>query len=136
MKKLLLTIATVSALTLTGVAQNNQKAAGTEQAPLTPEQKADKETNNAAAKLGLTDDQKAKFKVYALDRVRSNNAIREKAKASKNADEKKAFRAEAKANHDKFSTNVNSILTSDQQIKWAAHQKKVEEKRAKNQQHD
>lgn len=137
MKKIFLTLAAFSALTFSVAAQNTQKtAANAEQAPLTPEQKADKETANAAAKLGLNDDQKAKFKVYALDRIRSNKALREKAKASTNAEEKKSLHTESKANHEKFFTNVNSILTADQQTKWANHKKKMEEKRDKKQHQD
>lgn len=138
MKKLFLTIAAISALTLTSAAQNHQKtAAGTENANLTPEQKADKETNNSASKLNLTEDQKAKFKVFALDRIRSNKAVREKIKTAPSDAEKQKLHSEIKANSEKFFSNVSGILTADQQAKWADHKKKMEAKRAdKNQQHD
>lgn len=136
MKKLLLTIAAFSAFTFVSTAQNNSKTAtSTEQAAMTPEQKADKETKHAVGKLGLNDAQQAKFKVYALDRARSNKALREKGKNA-TKEERLKYRAEAKANNDKFYANVNTILTSDQQVKWAEHKKKMDEKHAKNQAND
>lgn len=133
MKKLFLTLAAFTAITFSAVAQDAQKTAGTEQTPLTPEQKADKETKHAVAKLGLSEDQQAKFKVYAIERARSNKALKEKAKASTNKEEKNKLHAEAKANNEKFYSNVNAILNADQQVKWAEHKKKMQEKHAKNQ---
>lgn len=136
MKKLFLTIAAISALTFVSKAQNNSKTAeSTEQTTMTPEQKADKETKTAVVKLGLDEAQQAKFKVYALDRARSNKALREKGKTA-TKEERLKYRAEAKTNNDKFHANVNTILTPDQQVKWAEHKKKMDEKHAKNQAHD
>lgn len=137
MKKLFLTLAAVSALTLTTAAQDAKKTgAASEQAPLTPEQKADKEVAKASTALTLTEDQKAKFKTYALDRIRSNRALREKAKATTSKEEKHKLHQEAKANNDKFYNNVNSILNADQQVKWADHKKKMEAKKAADKQHE
>lgn len=136
MKKLILTLAAFSALTFTGVAQDNHKAPGTadQAALMTPEQKAENDTKKATDKLGLTADQQAKFKVFALDRARSNKNLREKAKASTSKEEKQKYRAEAKANNDKFFANVNTILNADQQVKWAEHKKKMDERQKGNQQ--
>lgn len=136
MKKLFLTLAAFSALTFSAVAQNNQKTAGSEQAAMTPEQKADKETKNATTRLGLNADQQAKFKVYSLERARTIRALKEKAKATSNKDEKQKLRAEGKAVNDKYFTNVNSILNADQQVKWAEHKKKMDAKHNKNQAQD
>lgn len=137
MKKLFLTLAAVSALTFTSIAQDAKKqGTASEQAPLTPEQRADKETTKATTALSLNEDQKAKFKTYALDRIRSNRALREKAKASTDKTEKQKLHQEAKANNDKFYNNVNSILNADQQVKWADHKKKQEAKKAADKQHE
>jgi hypothetical protein len=136
MKKLILTLAAFSALTFSAVAQNNQKTAGSEQSAMTPEQKAEKETKNATEKLGLNADQQAKFKVYSLERARTIRSLREKAKASTNKEEKQKLRAEGKTVNDKYFANVNSILTADQQVKWAEHKKKMDAKRNKNQAQD
>lgn len=133
MKKLLLTLAAFGALTFTAAAQNDAKKAAQEN--MTPEQKADKETKHATEKLGLSADQAAKFKVYSLERARSNKALREQAKNTPK-EERSKLKEQRKANHDKFFANVNSILNAEQQTKWAEHKKKMQEKQAKNEAHD
>ncbi|MBN8694822.1 MAG: hypothetical protein J0L69_16630 [Bacteroidetes bacterium] len=133
MKKILLTLAAFSALTFTAAAQNDAKKAAQEN--MTPEQRADKETKNATEKLGLSTDQAAKFKVYSLERARSNKALREQAKTT-SKEERPKLKEQRKANNDKFFANVNSILNAEQQVKWAEHKKKMQEKQAKNEAHD
>lgn len=133
MKKILLTLAAFSALTFTAAAQNDAKKAAQEN--MTPEQRADKETKNATEKLGLSTDQAAKFKVYSLERARSNKALREQAKNT-SKEERPKLKEQRKANNDKFFANVNSILNAEQQVKWAEHKKKMQEKQAKNEAHD
>ncbi|MBL7895239.1 MAG: hypothetical protein JNK50_08115 [Bacteroidia bacterium] len=133
MKKILLTLAAFSALTFTAVAQNDAKKAAQEN--MTPEQRADKETKHATEKLGLSTDQAAKFKVYSLERARSNKALREQAKTT-SKEERPKLKEQRKANNDKFFANVNSILNAEQQVKWAEHKKKMQEKQAKNEAHD
>lgn len=124
MKKLLLTIAALGALTFTAVAQDASKtAAATE---LTPDQKAENETKKATAALGLTDAQKVKFKQFSVERINANKPLREKAKASADKTEKQTLHAQVKANNEKYFNNVNAILTAEQQPKWAEHRKKVE----------
>lgn len=133
MKKILLTLAAFSALTFTAAAQDDAKKAAQEN--MTPEQRADKETKNATEKLGLSTDQAAKFKVYSLERARSNKALREQAKTT-SKEERPKLKEQRKANNDKFFANVNSILNAEQQVKWAEHKKKMQEKQAKNEAHD
>jgi len=133
MKKILLTLAAFSALTFTAAAQNDAKKAAQEN--MTPEQRADKETKHATEKLGLSTDQAAKFKVYSLERARSNKALREQAKTT-SKEERPKLKEQRKANNDKFFANVNSILNAEQQVKWAEHKKKMQEKQAKNEAHD
>lgn len=125
MKKLILTITVLGALTLTSVAQNGNKVANTTE-QLSPEQKADKETSKATAALGLNDSQKAKFKQFSLDRINANRPLREKAKASTDKTEKQALNTQFKANVEKFFSNVNGILNADQQLKWAEQKKNHE----------
>lgn len=133
MKKILLTLAAFGALTFTAAAQNDAKKAAQEN--MTPEQRADKETKHATEKLGLSTDQAAKFKVYSLERARSNKALREQAKNTPK-EERPKLKEQRKANNDKFFANVNSILNAEQQTKWAEHKKKMQEKQAKNEAHD
>lgn len=136
MKKLFLTLAAFSALTFTAAAQNHAKTTGaTKQAPLTPEERAEKETKNATEKLGLNADQQAKFKVFALERARNNRSLRDKAKTA-TPEEKQKLQAERKANNDKFFNNVNAMLDAGQQTKWAEHKKNMQERRDKNHHED
>jgi hypothetical protein len=135
MKKLLLTIAALGALTFTAAAQNAGKSATASQQPaLTAEQKAEKETTKATGALSLTDAQKATFKKLALERFTANMPLREKAKASTDKAEKQTLRSQIVANNDKFFTSVNAMLTPEQQTKWADHRKKMQEKQ-KNAEH-
>lgn len=137
MKKLFLTLAAISALTFTSAAQGNNRASnGTQKENMTPEQRSEKETKKVTEKLGLNTDQQAKFKVYSLERARTNKNLREKAKATTNKDEKQKYHAEMKASNEKFFANVNSILNAEQQTKWAEHKKKMQEKQGKNQAED
>ena len=69
MKKLLLTICAVSALTFSSFAQGDRKAAPTEQKQ-TPDERATKEMNMVAANLGLTDAQKTKFKQHLNSNIK------------------------------------------------------------------
>ncbi len=130
MKKLLLTICALSALTFSGLAQGSKTAQpATEQQ--TPEERATKETNMIAANLGLTDAQKTKFKQFALDRVAANKPLKEKIRnAATTKEERQTIHAQVKANNEKFFANVNGMLTAEQQPKWADHKKKVEAKQA------
>ena len=132
MKKLLLTICALSALTFSGFAQGARKAQpATQQAQQTPEERATKETNMVAANLGLTDAQKTKFKQFALDRIAINKPLKEKIRnSSTTKEERTTIHNQVKANNDKFFANVNAMLTAEQQPKWADHKKKVEAKQA------
>ena len=125
MKKLFLTIAVLGALATTAVAQDGRKAANNNQPELTVEQKADKETTRAAGALGLSDAQKATFKKLAIERFTANKPLRDKAKASTDKTEKQNLHKQVKANNEKFFSAVGSMLTPEQQTKWADHRKKM-----------
>lgn len=126
MKKLFLTIAVLGALATTAMAQDANKAAANHQPELTVEQKADKETTRIAGALGLSDAQKATFKKLAIERFSANKPLRDKAKASTDKTEKQNLRKQVKANNEKFFASVNSMLTPEQQTKWADHKKKMQ----------
>ena len=129
MKKLFLTIAAFSALTLTAVAQGDRTTAPASQ--MTPDQKADKETAKVTSALGLNASQQTTFRKLVMERATANKPLREKAKATTNKDEKQKLINQVKANNEKFHTTVNLMLTPDQQTKWADHKKKMEAKREK-----
>lgn len=126
MKKLFLTISVLGALATTAVAQEAGKAAVNSQPEMTVEQKADKETTRAAGALGLSDAQKVTFKKLAVERFSANKPLRDKAKASTDKTEKQNLHKQVKANNEKFFSSVNSMLTPEQQTKWADHRKKMQ----------
>ena len=130
MKKLILTITVLGALAFNSFAQDGNKKAQGQEPQLTIDQRADKETSKAAVVLTLTDAQKVKFKQFTVDRFTANQPLREKAKATTNKAEKETLHAQMKANTDKYFTNVNGILTAEQQPKWADHKKKMDAKHA------
>lgn len=124
MKKLFLTIAVLGVLATTTKAQDANKTANN-QPVLTVEQKADKETTKAASALTLSDAQKITFKKLALERFSANKPLRDQAKASSDKSQKQTIREQIKKNNEKFFTSVNSMLTPEQQTKWADHRKKM-----------
>lgn len=119
----------MGALVGTTVAQDAQKAAANNQPELTVEQKADKETTKAAGALSLSEAQKATFKKLALERFTANKPLREKAQASTDKTEKQNLRKQIKSNNEKYFASVNSILTPEQQTKWADHKKKMQDRK-------
>ncbi len=126
MKKLFLTITVLGALATTAVAQDAKKATASNQPELTVEQKADRETKKATGTLSLSDAQKVTFKKLATERFTANKPLRDKAKASTDKTEKQELRKQLRANNEKFFASVNSMLTPEQQTKWADYKKKME----------
>jgi hypothetical protein len=127
MKKLLLSLAMVGFFATVNAQDAKQPAQSAEQRAITQTQKASKQ-------LQLSIEQESKFKNLALARNNSIEAIRSKAKASTDKAVKQAAKAEAKTVRDKFNADVNAMLTPEQQPKWAAHVKKMQEKQGQNQQ--
>jgi periplasmic protein CpxP/Spy len=123
MKKLLLTIAAFSALTFAGIAQNDTAQPAQK---LSPEQRADKQTDKVATHLNLSDAQKSAFKKLTMERINQNQPLKQKMNATKNKEERTAIQNQIKANNDKFFASVNSMLTPEQQTKWVEHRKKME----------
>ena len=131
MKKLFLTISVLSTLTFSAVAQGERKTtpAGSE-AQMTPEQKVDIETTKVTSVLNLSAAQQVTFKKLLLEKITTNQPLKEKAKATTDANEKQKLISQVKANNEKFFSGVNAMLTPEQQPKWADHKKKLEAKQA------
>jgi hypothetical protein len=94
---------------------------------MTPEKVAEHRAAKAQTELGLNDQQKSQFQGFELTRINAVKPLREKAKATQDQEEKKKLRAEAKTHFQTFDTNVKSILTPDQLVKWEDHKKKMRE---------
>jgi hypothetical protein len=133
MKKLLLTLAAFSALTFSGISQNNRTA---QTVQLTPEQKAEKQTEKVAMHLTLSDAQKSTFKKLTVERINQNQPLKQKIKSTSNKEERMKLHNQVKANNEKFYNSVNSMLTPAQQTKWAEHKKKMEAGHKNAEQHD
>ncbi len=132
MKKLLLSIAIVGLFTTAAHAQA-AKQASSDQPTQTAEQKAIEQTQKASKQLGLSIDQESKFKGFALERINTIAPLKQKMKSSSDKTAKQATQNEIKAAREKFFSNVNAILNADQQVKWANHKKKLEEKNSDHQ---
>lgn len=106
----------------TTLAQSSAKNAMTPAKEL--EAKADRQTEQAAKELALNDEQKSKFKKFAMDRLYRVQPINEKIKATKDETEKQNLKAQKKQINEEFFNNVSTILTPAQQELW---KKKIEE---------
>ena len=131
MKKIILSALAIAALQL---AQAQQQApAATEQAPATqrqaptPEQMATRQSTHLQKILGLSEEQKQKVYQAALTRTTSMQQLR-----GKDAGNRKELHADAKPVKQQFVTDVNAVLTPEQQQKWEQYrlqQKQRQEQR-------
>jgi periplasmic protein CpxP/Spy len=94
---------------------------------LTPEQRAQKQTDKLQSKLGLTEEQKLKVYDLNLNRIKQNQALREKNKGNS---EQKGSKEEFQKIRTDFDTQLNAILTADQQTKWAQLKEEHKDKRS------
>jgi len=97
--------------------QGNGKGNGKQNKP-SPEEQAGRQAAHMQKKLGLSDDQKAKIQEFALTRIKANQEVKDKARASKNEGDRKAYGQQMKANKETFENSVNGVLTPEQQAKW------------------
>ncbi len=93
-----------------------------------PEKVADNQAAKAQQKLGLTDDQKAKYRALTLTRITNVRPLREQAKATEDKEQKKELRAQAKVHYKTFDEGVRAILTPEQITKWDAHKAEMKAK--------
>jgi len=126
MKKVILIAACLLSLTVV----NAQDATATtplkkaERAPLTPEQRAQKQTDELNTIVVLTADQKTKVYDLALAKVKKVEEIKVKYKDSQDRNQESAELSPVKK---EFQQNVKALLTPEQIEKYNANQK---EKRA------
>lgn len=127
MKKIILSLALVTGLTGLVNAQNNNDAKKhvrqEKMQNKTPDERAQMEANKAEKELGLNAEQKIKWQNAALERISENAPLREKMKGSTTPEEREKLRSQMKIGKDKFDTNINSFLTTDQKTKWDNAQK-------------
>ncbi|MEO6304560.1 MAG: hypothetical protein ABIP51_15480 [Bacteroidia bacterium] len=124
MKKIILSLALVTGLTMISKAQDaattapvSKKQAKKDQ---TPEERSKSAANWAEKKLGLNADQKSQWEVAALKRVMANQPYHEKLKGSTTPEERKELHTQMKTNYDAFESTVNGFLTADQKTKFDA----------------
>ncbi|SFQ00979.1 hypothetical protein [Hymenobacter arizonensis] len=77
-----------------------------------PEQKADHKAGKMAKELGLTADQEARVEQLMLARHQETAAFK-----AKYGNDKQAGRADMKAAHDRYQTQLKTILTAEQYAK-------------------
>lgn len=127
MKKIILSLALVTGLTgLVNSQNNNDAKKHVRQEKMknkTPDERAQMEANKAEKELGLNAEQKIKWQNAALERISENAPLREKMKGSTTPEEREKLRSQMKIGKDKFDTNINSFLTTDQKTKWDNAQK-------------
>jgi Spy/CpxP family protein refolding chaperone len=91
--------------------------------PDTANGEAQSRLNHIAKELNLTDDQKAKIKPLLESEVADMRGV--KADTSLTPQQKKAKAMEI---HDKYSPQINAVLTPEQQEKWKAMKAEAMEK--------
>lgn len=137
MKRVIMLIVAFTGLTFMAGAQttNNTQPATTGTATkksITPEEQAENQTKHAAKQLSLTEEQKKQYYGFALERINTVHASREKIRATEDKEEKKKLHGESSAALTKFDNNVKGILTPEQLTKWEAIKaKKIERRKEK-----
>ncbi|MEW6774335.1 MAG: hypothetical protein AB1304_10105 [Bacteroidota bacterium] len=118
MKKMMLILGATGAMFLLTPAHVNAQSAAAKSAA-TPAQdleaKANRQTERAVKELALNDEQKSKFKKFAMDRLYKIQPIQEKIKSTSDEKEKENLKLQKKQINEEFIKNVNSILTTAQQ---------------------
>ncbi|PBQ33605.1 hypothetical protein CNR22_18090 [Sphingobacteriaceae bacterium] len=123
MKKIVLAICLVSSMMLKLEAQSSNPVRTTESSrqekiKVSPEQKAKKDAERAEKKLGLNSDQKSKWEIAALERVRANEPLRTKMEGCTTPADRNAIHEQMKINKTKFTTTVSAMLTPEQKTKY------------------
>jgi hypothetical protein len=131
MKKIILSLALVTGLTMVGNAQDATTATPVKKQEnkkdLTPEERAKKGSNWAEKKLGLNAEQKSNWEVAALKRIMINQRHRETLKGSTTPEQRKELHKQVKENMDAFDVSVNAFLTPEQKTKYEAIKKQKQE---------
>ncbi len=122
MKKIILAIAITGISSASLLAQSPIQAPGQvpvhNQKKLSPAEQAKQNTERAAKELGLSNEQKVKWEVAALERINANAPMREKIKGSTTPEERRNIRQQTRVNNQKFEQTVTAFLTPDQKSKF------------------
>jgi glucose/arabinose dehydrogenase len=127
MKKIILTALAVATIQLAQAQQapapsQATEAPTTKQTP-TPEQAATRQTEHLQKVLTLNNEQKVKVYQASLTRNTAMQQLK-----IKNAENRKALKAEAKPVKEQFVKDVNATLTPEQQQKWEAYRLEQKQK--------
>ena len=127
MKKIVLAICLISSLTIKLAAQtpspSGVKTEKQDRKQLSPEERAKKDAERAEKKLALTNEQKTKWELAALERAKANSPLKEKMKGCTTPDERKAIHKQMRLNKNNFNTTVSAMLTLDQKTKFEQEKK-------------
>jgi hypothetical protein len=88
---------------------------------LSPEQRADRETQKMKEKLGLNEDQQQKWRQASVERHSANDPLRRKMQGSTTQEERASLKKQMRSNEDAFITKVMSFLNEDQKKKLEEH---------------
>lgn len=91
----------------------------------TPEERAQKRADKMKEKLSLTEDQHKQVYDIMLSQANEMKAVWE---STKNDQDKTSRKEKMKAIRESGKTQLNSVLSADQQKLWEAHKKEMKEK--------
>lgn len=134
-------MALLSLVNLTNYAQESPAGAMPEKpkrVTLTPEQKAQKQTDRMTCLLNLNESQQKKFYEYSLTRITVNGSIHKEAEKTTDEKIKKKHREQMQVNRTSFDNNVKAMLNTDQLTKWELGKQKRKAKQhhcKRNKQH-
>jgi len=131
MKKIILSLALVTGLTMISKAQDVTTATPTkkqQKKEQTPEERSKSGATWAEKKLGLNATQKSDWEIAALKRIMANQPHRDKLKGSTTPEERNGLHAQMKTNNDAFESTVNGFLTAEQKTKFEAIKKEKHNK--------
>lgn len=128
MKRTMLAFAV--ALTFFVASAQNEHKMPKDKPELTPEQRAQKETDRMDKTVGLSAEQKTKVYDLSLEKAKKAATLHEKMKAKE--DEKEVYRSEMKSIREDYKKNIDAILSPEQKAtldakhkeKMAMHEKK------------
>lgn len=116
----------------TAFAQVNQKADGyaakkEQKIAASPDDRASREADRMAQKLGLSAEQKEQWRQAVLSKMNSNKPLREQLQGSTTPGERENIRKEMRLNQQVFENKVNGFLTDAQKKQLADERQKRRE---------
>ena len=135
MKKTLLALCLVSLMTMKLEAQTlnadpAKKTERVEKKQFSPEERAKKDAERAEKKLALSNEQKTKWELAALERAKANAPLKEKMKGCTTPDDRKDIHKQMTLNKINFDTTVMAMLNNDQKVQYEQEKKMRHSKHA------